>query len=73
MRLHHRSVDRRRCARRRGIPDLAGRELTRLERELLRLYVEAEQYPAPREAFDDLVGNDIVVLDLLWAMCQVEP
>jgi hypothetical protein len=47
--------------------------MTQLERELLRIYVEAEQYKHPREAFDRLVSEDRVVLDMLWRLCLVEP
>ena len=46
--------------------------LRRLERELLRLYVEAEEDDDPRKAFERLVGADRVVLDLLWVLCLVE-
>lgn len=47
--------------------------MTRLERELLRLYIEAEQSPDPHAAFHLLVAGDAVVLDMLWQMCLVEP
>jgi hypothetical protein len=43
-----------------------------LERELLRLYVEAEGYRHSRLAFEKLVGEDRVVLDMLWALCLVD-
>jgi hypothetical protein len=41
-----------------------------LERELLRLYVEAEMFQEPRAAFDRLVSQDRIVLDMLWSLCQ---
>lgn len=45
--------------------------MTPLERELLRLYVEAEQSDDPRQTFNWLVCEDVVVMDMLWEMCRV--
>ena len=46
--------------------------MNQLERELLRILVEAEQSDDPRRAFDRLVGEDRVVLDLLWGLTRSE-
>ena len=49
------------------------RASVQLQRECLRLLVEAEQGEDTRADFDRLVGEDRVVLDMLWALTRVEP
>jgi hypothetical protein len=46
--------------------------VSQLERELLRLYVTAEETDDPRATFNRLVATDVVVLDMLWRLCFVE-
>jgi hypothetical protein len=44
--------------------------MNQLERELLRILVEAEQGEDTRADFDRLVGEDRVVLDILWGLTR---